>query len=760
MTAKGGFVAANQQTSIIAKIRRYLPAECTDQTLNPSHELDQFDLSDALTLKLVVACLLQLDMPKKALDRLKNASPKTLADAEVQHNYALALARLGRYDDACLVWQDALRLNSSIGEAHKGLGIALLALGHEGSARTCLANAISLDADDRTALLLGEMSSALPAAVARARAFPATLCDAVARELGPLPTISPNESDDFQSLVLVTLGYRSLGRQTEALAALRNCLPSCPDNAQSLAWVASSLSEFGDIRVAADFARRALEHAPDDPALLEKLGTVLKEGRDLSAAASCFRASLEKRPDHVTTLTKLADTCFRQGNSTASLLALERGLALDACNANLLSARLLTLSRSSGVSAAYLSAAHRQYKQKIESLHRPAWPTHGNSREPERRLNIGLISADFKNHPVAYFLEPVLNHLAKSSTLKLHAYTASGIEDNVTRRLQNAFAHWQPVENLSDTELARSITADGIDILIDLSGHTGGNRLPALARKPAPLQASWIGYPCTTGLDAIDYFIGDRYFLPEGHFDDWFTEKIVRLPSSVAFQPSPAAVPPNQLPAITQSYIRFASFNHTSKITPETLKAWAGALRAVPDSRLLIFVHDPAIQNSELRSAFSIAGIDPDRLEVRGRLPLSKYLKAHHDVDICLDTVPYNGGTTTLHALSMGVPTLTMTGETPPGRVGASLLSAVGLDGFIAHTSEDFSAKALQWASQRDALAAIRQELPGRLARSPIGRPLLIATSLECAFRLMWRRWCEGLKPCSISVEVEDLRAH
>lgn len=360
---------------------------------------------------------------------------------------------------------------------------------------------------------------------------------------------------------------------------------------------------------------------------------------------------------------------------------------------------------------------------------------------------------------MTYFLEPVLNHLAKSSNLKLHAYSASGTEDSVTRRLKNSFAHWRPVVNMPDAELAQSIMADGIDILIDLSGHTGGNRLPALARKPAPLQASWIGYPCTTGLDAIDYFIGDRYFLPEGRFDYWFTEKIVRLPACVAFQPSPAAVPPNQLPAITQSHIRFASFNHTSKITPETLNAWAGALRAVPDSRLLMFVHDPAIQDSELRSAFSMAGIDPDRLEVRGRLPLSKYLQAHHDVDICLDTVPYNGGTTTLHALSMGVPTLTMTGDTPPGLVGASLLSAVGLDAFIAHSSADFSAKAVHWASQRDALAAIRRELPARLAQSPIGRPLLIASSLECALRLMWRRWCEGLTPCSISMDVEDTSA-
>ncbi|MBI5108647.1 MAG: tetratricopeptide repeat protein [Rhodocyclales bacterium] len=653
----------------------------------------------------------------------ENATVAAAPDAMARHKHALALAGLGRYEDACLAWQEALRLDPGTAEAHQGLGVALLALGHAVGARASLANAMALVADDRVALLLGEMALNLPAAVARARRYSAGLFDPMVQTSESRHDSALVDQDDCATCFLQAVGFRSLGRRTEALAA----------------------------------ARRALEQTPDDAALLGKLGIVFSEGGDLAAAADCHRASLERRPDHLATLINLADVHFRQGNTEASLLALEKCLALDEHNAAVRSALLLALSRSSKVGAASLYAAHRRYSHFIESPLREAWPAHGNSRDPMRRLNIGIVSADLRNHPMAYFLEPVLRHLAQSTTLALHAYSASATEDRTSQRMRGAFARWLPVANLSDAALAAAIQADGIDILIDLSGHTGGNRLPTLARKPAPLQASWIGYPCTTGLDAVDYYIGDDHFLPAGRFDHWFSEKIVRLPALVAFQPSPAAVAPNPLPAMAGKGLSFASFNHTSKITPETLDAWADVLRGVPDSRLLVFAPDPATLGPALKRALAAGGIAPERIDMRGRLPLSKYLLAHHQADICLDTVPYNGGTTTLHALSMGVPTLTLTGDTAPGCVGAALLHAVGLEGFTADTTAGLSAKARHWAAHLDALALIRQELPGRLAGSPIGRPEVIAASLERALRLMWQRWCEGLEPCAIRVGIEDV---
>ena len=685
-----------------------------------------------------------------------NATAAAATDAVARHNHALTLARLKRYDEACLAWQEALRLDPGIAEAHKGLGMALLALGHEAGARACLTNAMALGDDDGVALLLGEMEQDPPAAVARARAFPAALCDALATAAGRPEKPEPAGRADYNSCVLMARGFRSLGRQAKALAALRRGLDACPDEPQALGWLAVALAEARDLDAALTAARRALGHAPDDAALLAKLGIVFGEGRDLATAAECYRASLERRPDHLATLINLGDVHFRQGNTEASIQALEHHLALDEHHAAVRSALLLALTRSSKVSAASLFAAHRRYSHFIESPLRDAWPAHGNPRDPARRLNIGIVSADLRNHPLTYFFEPVLRHLAHGTALKLHAYSASATEDRISKRMRTAFAHWRPVAHLSDADLAASIMADGIDILIDLSGHTGGNRLSMLARKPAPLQASWIGYPCTTGLDAVDYYIGDGHFLPPGRFDHWFSEKIVRLPALVAFQPSPAAVPPNALPALARKHLSFASFNHTSKITPETLDAWAEVLRAVPDSRLLVFAPDPATLGPALKRALAAGGIDPERIDMRARLPLSKYLLAHHEADICLDTVPYNGGTTTLHALSMGVPTLTLSGNTPPGCVGASLLHAVGLKGFTANTTAELAAQARYWAAHLDALAVIRQELPSRLAQAAIGRPDVIAASLERALRLMWQRWCAGLQPTGISVGLAD----
>lgn len=243
---------------------------------------------------------------------------------------------------------------------------------------------------------------------------------------------------------------------------------------------------------------------------------------------------------------------------------------------------------------------------------------------------------------------------------------------------------------------------------------------------------------------------------PPAGFDSWFSEKIVRLPACVGFAPFPNAPPPNQLPAVGNGYVTFGSFNHPSKIAFLAIDMWSVALSATPDSRLIVFNLESASTAQSIPRALAEAGVDPRRIETRGRLPMRKYLQAHREVDICLDTLPYSGGTTTLHALSMGVPTLPLLGKAPPGHVGVSLLKAVGLDAFTAATPADLVALARRWALHRDDLAALRAQLPSRLAGSAIGSPGLIAASLERALRLMWQRWCAGLQPFGISVGLAD----
>jgi hypothetical protein len=302
--------------------------------------------------------------------------------------------------------------------------------------------------------------------------------------------------------------------------------------------------------------------------------------------------------------------------------------------------------------------------------------------------------------------------------------------------------------------LAQQIRADGIDILIDLSGHTRNNRLLTFARKPAPIQASWIGYPGTTGLQAMDYYLADRFLLPPGLFDGQFTEKIVRLPGTAPFCPAQESPPVNALPALTNGCITFGSFNRLNKITRPVVALWSRLMSAVPGSKMLMGAMPEGDDHSGLIDWFAREGIARERLSFHPRSGIAAYLELHHQVDICLDTFPYNGGTTTLHAIWMGVPTLTLAGGTVPARQGAALLGHVGLEEFVAQDAADFVRKGLRWTGDVAALAELRSGLRERFAHSALGRPELIAAGLESALRTMWQRWCAGLPPESFDADT------
>jgi predicted O-linked N-acetylglucosamine transferase (SPINDLY family) len=366
------------------------------------------------------------------------------------------------------------------------------------------------------------------------------------------------------------------------------------------------------------------------------------------------------------------------------------------------------------------------------------------------------VSGDFKNHAVAGFIEPVLERLSQVRDLELHAYYSDTVEDGITARLRTHFTGWNFVSDLSDADLAALIGKHQIDILIDLSGPTGLNRLSAFARKPAPIQVSWIGYPGTTGLRAMDYYLGDRYWLPPGQFDRHFVEKLIYLPAAAIFQPEPTAPQVNALPALATGHLTFGSFNRLGKINAATIGLWSQLLRALPASRLML-AGIPHGQETPLIDRFAAQGVARGRLVVHARGPMETYLALHHGVDICLDTIPYNGGTTTQHALWMGVPTLTVAGTTPAGRQGAGILARVGLDEFIAADTADFVAKGVRWAAELGALAELRGDLRERCRQSPSHQPDVLVRALDTALRRMWTRWCADLPAESFAVDAAPL---
>ncbi len=489
---------------------------------------------------------------------------------------------------------------------------------------------------------------------------------------------------------------------------------------------------------------------PDDAEAHCNLGLTLSKLSRFEEAETHLRRALDIDPEFSIAHYRLGMTYSLQGRLAEAQVSLRRGIALrsnyaqgeDAQNYSNL---LFILSHDATVDADSLFAEHRLFSEVFESGLSASWPAHANERDPERRLKIGFVSGDLYEHSVGQFLEPVAMHLALRPDLELHAYCTHTVEDALSRRLHALFKSWNPVEALSDTAFAGKIMDDRIDVLIDLSGHTGHNRLPVFARKPAPVQISWLGYPGTTGLNAVDYYLADRRWLPPGQFDRLFTERLAYLPDRWAFKPHAAAPAVGPLPALASGYLTFGSFHRLGKINSSTIRLWSQLLLALPQATMLVLGVPVDGPEKRLLDEFAAHGVEPNRLTFHGRCTMDVYLAFHNQVDIALDTLTYAGATTTMHSLSMGVPTLTVAGATSQARAGAGILANVGLDQFIAADAADFLAKARYWAEHLTELAELRAGLRARLACSPAGQPALIAAHFASALRHMWRRWCAGM---------------
>ena len=369
---------------------------------------------------------------------------------------------------------------------------------------------------------------------------------------------------------------------------------------------------------------------------------------------------------------------------------------------------------------------------------------HSNNPDPARRLRIGYVSGDLRHHAVVQYLEPVLQSHDKSQ-VEIFCYANQARGDDVTTRLKSYADHWRDIFRLSDKAAADLIQKDKIDILIDLSGHTSGNRLQVFARKPAPIQATWIGYFNTTGVKAIDYIITDRFLLPpeEEHL---YVEKPLRLTHHcVALGAHNLPITVNELPALTNGYVTFGCFNALSKLVPVVLNLWAEILKKIPTSRLYLkngSFGDEAIRE-QYKKKFADLGVPRERLIFVGPSSMADYLAEYNKVDFALDPFPYNGATTTLDGLWMGIPPVTLKGDRLAAHMGESWLTAVGLEDFIARNQEEYIEKTVAFANDLPRLALIRRKLRPTLTSIPLTDPMLITRDLEAALRYIWKQWCQ-----------------
>ncbi len=515
---------------------------------------------------------------------------------------------------------------------------------------------------------------------------------------------------------------KALGRYAEAQAALERAAALAPDRAAIRLNLGVAALEAGARDTALAAFHRAVALEPDRPESRNILGHTLAAAGRAAEARAEFEAALRLRPGYAAALNNLGRLARAEGLVPEAVDHFRAALAA-APSADTHSNLLLALNYLPDMPPADVAAEHRRWAE----LHAPPaatpQPARPASAAPPNRLRIGYLSPDFNHHAVAYFIEPVLAAHDRGRC-EIFCYANVKHHDRFTARLQSHAEHWRDLARLDDAAAADLIRADDLDLLIDLAGHTAGHRLPVLARRPARAQATWLGYPNTTGLAAVDFRFTDAVSDPPGTTEHLHTEKLVRLPGPFScYRPDDDAPAVGILPADARGTVTFGCFNHLAKLTPAVLALWTELLRALPDSRLFLKsrgLGDPDVAG-RLRGTFAAAGIAPERICCNGdELSVADHLALYHEVDVALDPFPYNGTTTTCEALWMGVPVVTLAGRVHAARVGASLLTHVGLADWIAATPSDYVRIAVAAASDRRRLADLRAGLREQMRRSPL----------------------------------------
>jgi predicted O-linked N-acetylglucosamine transferase (SPINDLY family) len=535
-----------------------------------------------------------------------------------------------------------------------------------------------------------------------------------------------------------------LGRMEEAAAQYRRCLEISPNDAGAWSNLGVVLHELGQQQEALEALHKALALEPDVADRHNNLGTALTSLGRSHEAADAYRRAIQIKPDFWQVQQNLAHACKDIGQVDEAIRICRELLALNPNSHTLHSNLLIYMMYSPTCTPRELFEEHRRWNRQHAAPLGSEMKPHTNDRSPDRRLRVGYFSPDFREHSVSYFFE---NLLAAHDPAQVEVFCYADMlrkKEDTSARLRALAPHWTNITGLPDQQVAEIIRKDQIDILVDLAGHTGGSRLLLLARQPAPVQVSYLGYPNTTGLDAIQYGLTDPYLDPPGGADELYSETLIRLPRTFAcYRPPEDAPDLSPLPAASKGFLTFASFNAFPKVTARVIEVWSKILQRVPGSRLLIGargVNTPEM-SGQIRAAFSAQGIEPQRLWLSPYQPRSEYLATHHQIDILLDTFPVNGHTISCHALWMGVPVISLIGNARFGRLGSSVLNNLGLPELLAQSEDQYIDIAVNLASDLPRLEQLRSTLRQRMSQSPLMDAKSLARDIENAYREMWRTW-------------------
>ena len=553
--------------------------------------------------------------------------------------------------------------------------------------------------------------------------------------------------NDPNALHLLGMIAQTMKQYEPAVQLIRRAIAIAPDVAMFHNNLGVALRALGDFALAAECYRRAVELQPAYVEPLANLGALRRDQARLGDSLAAYEQTLRINPDAADIRAAMATTLRDQGRIDEAIQHYRRALAQNPAMPDHHANLCYTLHASDRVTPQEIFDEHLRWSNQHAAALAAAAALYHNDRDPQRRLRVGYVSADLRDHAVAKFLSPLLDHRDRDA-FEVLCYSGVARPDAVTASIRSRVDGWRDVAALGDRQLCDLVRRDRIDILIDLAGHTNGTRMLAFARNPAPVQLTYLGYPDTTGLAAMDWRITDAIADPVGVTDAWHTERLARIDGCFLAYVLPPDLPPiAPLPATKSGCVTFGSFNNLSKISPTTLRLWRDVLAAVPTSRMVIktsMFEDPATLELS-RQRFADAGVPMHRIEllppVRGQ---DAHLKTYARIDIALDTFPYNGTTTTCETLAMGVPLISLHGRHHVSRVGLSLLTAAGFGDWATDDPRRFVEIARSLASDLDSLRQLRTAIRDRLKSSPLCDGVRLARGIESAYRNAWRQWCVG----------------
>jgi predicted O-linked N-acetylglucosamine transferase (SPINDLY family) len=635
----------------------------------------------------------------EAEDACRRMLARHAQDVSALHILGASLLNLGKVEEAVAYCREAISLDPRWAPPHFTLGMALERLGQPLAAIESYRRSLQLGGGDTptdqalSCNTLGAVFQSL------GRIDEAATCYVQALEIEPG---NPRTHNNL-GVILHARGDRAgaMARYTEALRLQ-------PNFAEAWVNLGNLLRLYGRLEEALEAYGRSAAIKPDYATAYYNVGVVQRDLGHVPNAIACYRRALELRPDY------------------------------EAAN----SAVLYAMQFDPATTTDDLMREHLAWAQRFAPP--VAEPGHRNDPDPDRPLRIGYVSPHFRDHAVTFFSEPILEHHDRERFHVTCYSQTTEPPDAVTQRLRSRCAAWRETAAMSDQQLAEQIRADGIDVLVDLAGHLGHNRLRALALRPAPVQVTYLGYQATTGLSAINYRLTDAHADPPGMTESQYVERLARLPESFfCYRPAEDAPAVSSQPATEKGYVSFGFLNHLAKLSEPMVAAVAKILAQVEGSQFLILTHGAESFRAAMRARFAAHGVEGERIQFLQRGARRQYLEHYASIDIALDPFPFCGHTTTCDGLWQGVPAVTLAGANYAGRMGVSVMANLALEQWIAKSPHDYVARAARMAGDLDALRALRASMRDRMRSSVLLDGARFTRQLEAAYRAMWHRWSE-----------------